>query len=50
MGGGGSGTDPHKITKLLGSLSSPDSLENNKATKPAFIAVGPSSVHQRNAI
>ena len=40
-----------KNHKAIGFLSNtgPDPLKNHKATKPAF-SVGPSSVHQRNAI
>ena len=50
-GGGARGPDPPEKSQNKGFLSntSPDSLENHKATKPAF-NVGPSSARQRNAI
>ena len=50
-GGGAGGPDPPEISKNIGFLrnTGPNSLQNHKATKPAF-NVGPSSARQRNAI
>ena len=50
-GGGGKGSGPPEKSQNKGFLrnTGPDSLENHKATKPAF-NVGPSSARQRNAI
>ena len=50
-GQGAGGSDTPKNHKNIGSVSNtgPDTLKNDKATKPAF-DVRPSSARQRNAI
>ena len=50
-GGGAGGPDPPDKSpqKRFLSYTGPNTLKNHKDTKPAF-NIGPSSVHQRNAI